>query len=328
MNPRGKCFVSCTLALTLLLTSCLHQQPPPLEETVVAQFSYAPTTPKIGDEVLFDGSASSATGATIVAYRWEFGDGSSAEGVIVTHAYSQAGLYTVKLTVTDDQNRQAAVEKTVTVVAAPSPHEVLSLPQAMTDLQGLAWDGEHFWTLDSANLTLYKLSGSSGQALATFVLREAAYPTAVAWDGEGRRLFVLDGNANAIYQINPDDGSVVRSLKLSEGVPLGMSWGDGSLWVSDFDAAKIFKISAEDGRVLRTVSVGVPGVAPMSLGWGDGALWVYDGNSDMIYQLDPASGQKRGELVPPGPSTVGLVWDGQGLWVADGSELKLYRVRP
>lgn len=333
MNPRKTIsrtlLLSLALGLTVLLTSCFpQQQPPPPAASPVAQFSYVPTVPKVGEEVLFDGSASSApAGATLVAYRWDFGDGASGEGVSVTHTYAQAGSYTVQLTVTDDQSRQATATQTISVVAPPSA-EALKLPQGIMDLQGLAWDGENFWALDSANVKLYKLSGTTGQALATFELADAEYPTAVAWDGESRRLFVLDGNSNTIYQINPDDGSVVRSLELAGGVPLGMTWGDGSLWVSDFDAVQVYRVSPEDGRVLQTIIVGVPGAALLSLSWGAGALWVYDGNSDMIYKLDPASGQKLGELVPPGPGTVGLAWDGQSLWVADGSELKLYKVRP
>lgn len=321
--------VSLALGLTLWLTSCSHQPPPPPPEAPTAQFSYTPATPKVGEEMILDGSTSSApAGATLVSYRWDFGDGASAEGIIVTHTYSQAGSYRVRLTVTDDQGRQATAEQTITVVALPSAQESLPLPQAITDLQGLAWDGENFWVLDSAHLTLYKLSGASGQVLATFALSDAEYPTAVAWDGEGRRLFALDGNRNAVYQINPENGAVVGRLELSAGVPLGMTWGDGVLWVSDFDAAKIYKISPDTGKVLRTVVVGVAGAALMSLSWGAGALWVYDGNGNMIYQIDPASGQKLGELVPPGPATVGLAWEGQRLWVADGSELKLYKVQP
>lgn len=318
-----------TSAFLLSAIGCFHQQqPPPPEPQPVAQFTYAPVTPRPGEEVTFDASASSPSpGGTLVEYRWDFGDGASGAGVIVTHSYSQVGSYTVRLTVTDDQNKQATAEQTISVAASPGA-EFLELPQTIMDLQGLAWDGENFWALDSANLRLYKFSGSTGQPAATFELTDAAYPTAVAWDAQNRWLFVLDGNDNTIYQINPDDGSVVRSVELSEGVPLGMTWGDGKLWVSDFDEPKIYQISPDDGRVLGTIAVGLPGAALLSVGWGDGALWVYDGNQDMIYKIDPTGGQKLVELRSPGMTTVGLAWDGQNLWIADASDLKIYKVRP
>lgn len=323
-------FVSVTLALTSLMAGCFHQvQPPPPEPTPLAQFSYTPAAPKPNEEIVFDGSASTAPqGATLIRYDWDFGDGTSGAGVIVTHSYAQAGSYTVKLTVTDDQNRQNTAAQIIVVTAPPSA-EFLALPQTITDLQGLAWDGEHFWVLDSAQLKLYKLSGATGQTVKTFPLPDTVqYPSAVAWDAQDRELFVLDGNGNAIYRVAPEDGSIMDQIELTAGVPLGMAWGDGYLWVSDFDAPKIYKIRPEDGQVQATLSVGLPGAALLSVGWGEGALWVYDGNHDMIYKIDISSGQKLAGLRSPGLTTVGLAWDGSALWIADAEELKLYKVQP
>ena len=46
-----------------------------------------------------DGGHSRPT-AGIEAYHWDFGDGSSADGATVDHAYTTAGTYTATLTVT------------------------------------------------------------------------------------------------------------------------------------------------------------------------------------------------------------------------------------
>lgn len=53
-------------------------------------------------EVRFDASASSDTDGEVVAHRWSFGDGATAEGVRVTHAYAAPGTYRVDLRVVDD----------------------------------------------------------------------------------------------------------------------------------------------------------------------------------------------------------------------------------
>lgn len=50
--------------------------------------------------VIFDASANS-TDPDIVSYAWDFGDGSTATGMRVTNTYSDAGIYSAELTVTD-----------------------------------------------------------------------------------------------------------------------------------------------------------------------------------------------------------------------------------
>jgi PKD repeat protein len=55
----------------------------------------------IGKETLFDGSGSSDPDGDALTYLWDFGDGATAEGARVTHAYSKSGKYTVTLTVDD-----------------------------------------------------------------------------------------------------------------------------------------------------------------------------------------------------------------------------------
>lgn len=45
-------------------------------------------------------------------YLWDFGDGSKAEGVEVTHTYQKSGLYTITLTVDDGRRQSNSVQKT------------------------------------------------------------------------------------------------------------------------------------------------------------------------------------------------------------------------
>ena len=66
----------------------------------------------IGEPLTFDASGSVDRDGRIIAYDWDFGDGSKATGVKVTHAYAKSGTYTVKLTVTDDSTTDtSAVER-------------------------------------------------------------------------------------------------------------------------------------------------------------------------------------------------------------------------
>ncbi|RJS77707.1 PKD domain-containing protein, partial [Methanophagales archaeon] len=81
----------------------------------VASFTYSPESPKVGEEITFDASSSYDTDGTIVKYEWDFGDGNRTEGEVVKHAYSKAGNYTVKLTVTDNDGLQDSISKAVFV---------------------------------------------------------------------------------------------------------------------------------------------------------------------------------------------------------------------
>ncbi|HVS14443.1 MAG TPA: PKD domain-containing protein [Thermoanaerobaculia bacterium] len=63
---------------------------------LAAKFTFGPTSPLEEQAVQFDGSGS--TGAP-QNWSWDFGDGATANGEKVSHAYQTAGTFTVKLTV-------------------------------------------------------------------------------------------------------------------------------------------------------------------------------------------------------------------------------------
>ncbi|NHN48380.1 S8 family serine peptidase [Halostella sp. JP-L12] len=69
----------------------------------------------VGEEVTFDGSGSDDPDGTVVSYEWNFGDGTSATGEVVTKIYDATGEYTVSLRVTDDQGASTTDSVAVTV---------------------------------------------------------------------------------------------------------------------------------------------------------------------------------------------------------------------
>ncbi|MDN2579020.1 PKD domain-containing protein [Aquibium sp. ELW1220] len=87
--------------------------------TVVDSGNDAPIAEAGGDReavtgalVRFDGSGSRDPDGSILAYRWDFGDGTTAEGLGVDHVYHVAGTYRATLTVEDDSGRENAVAST------------------------------------------------------------------------------------------------------------------------------------------------------------------------------------------------------------------------
>jgi hypothetical protein len=70
-----------------------------------------------GQPLTLDASASFDPQGGQLSYRWDFGDGSSASGVQVSHTYNRAGSYRLTLTVSSSSGSRV-VQKTLTV----SPH--------------------------------------------------------------------------------------------------------------------------------------------------------------------------------------------------------------
>jgi PKD repeat protein len=86
--------------------------------TPTASFLFSPASPRVGENVNFNASASRpATGRTIRTYEWDFGDGEqkTTTGPITSHDFQKAGDFNVTLVVTDDAGRQAVTSTTVTI---------------------------------------------------------------------------------------------------------------------------------------------------------------------------------------------------------------------
>jgi len=90
-----------------------------LNRSPVASFTESAEIVYTSEVILFNASASYDPDGYIVSYFWDFGDGTNATGIIVDHAYSENGNYTVNLTVTDDDGATASSSATKTVLNRP-----------------------------------------------------------------------------------------------------------------------------------------------------------------------------------------------------------------
>ena|GEM_PF-1802108 len=77
----------------------------------------APSTVEVGTAAALSATATDAWSA--VSLAWDFGDGATASGATVDHAYANAGTYTVTLTATDGGGNSSSSTAPVTVTATP-----------------------------------------------------------------------------------------------------------------------------------------------------------------------------------------------------------------
>jgi hypothetical protein len=56
----------------------------------------------------------------VTSTAWDFGDGATSTGQATTHAFAQPGRYTVTVTATDALGNVSAVQRSVSVTAAPT----------------------------------------------------------------------------------------------------------------------------------------------------------------------------------------------------------------
>ena len=104
----------------LLLSGCVARGIP---GDPVAAFSVDPQQGTAPLVVEFDASASTSPGAEILAYSWSFGDGASGTGAGTVHTFHTdvERVFTVTLTIRDDQGRKASSSTTVLVRPAETP---------------------------------------------------------------------------------------------------------------------------------------------------------------------------------------------------------------
>ena len=92
----------------------------------VANFTFTPTSPIVGQQVAFDGSISSDPSGVVVQWSWNFGDSSGllvSQQPITYHNFFAPGNYTVTLTVEDNAGLTGSTSIVVRVQPVPQ-HDV------------------------------------------------------------------------------------------------------------------------------------------------------------------------------------------------------------
>jgi len=116
--------------------------------------------------VTFDASASTDPDGAVVLYEWDFGDGATGTGRIAIHVYTveEEAVFTVRLTVADDDGNRTGATKSVTVRPAAAPEETATIEFVWPfhyDAYGddLANLNDEYFTLQNTGAQTVDLSG-------------------------------------------------------------------------------------------------------------------------------------------------------------------------
>ncbi len=146
-----------------------------------AAFSFTPASPTVETIVKF--TDESIDDGEIVAWHWEFGDGAESSEQSPEHKYAEKGVFTVKLTVTDDGDLAGTAEETIEIINLPPEVEIITptAGQVLTGEAMIEWEAvDPDDDADKLKITLeYKpASGGNWQAIASEVPNTGKY----VWD--------------------------------------------------------------------------------------------------------------------------------------------------
>lgn len=284
----------------------------------ITAFEVLPAPIEPGETVTLSAAASDPENDPI-EYRFSFGDGSATTAWSstseVSHAFSQAGHFEVKVQVRDikPDGTSSVVAQTRTLTVAPIPQEPLP-----THSSTVAVDPTRrlIWTVNPDNDSISRLDADNGALLAEIHLggllglSDAVIPWSLAIEDNGRvwvalsgadRIAVLDETGNLIDQIDTGYGSAPQAVAISR---------DGSrVFVSLYARASG---NAGHGQLLRIDPTTGAITNQLELGPGPGAIAV-SGDGNRVFVARFISDEHFGQI-----------WDID----ASGAELNLTRTLP
>jgi PKD repeat protein len=116
-----------------------------IEGSPQAALSFSDTAICVNTPITFDGTASVDPNGPIGSFSWDFGDGTSALGATVTHAYSKPGVYYAVITVMGNGSGRCSrvSQATATIHTVEGPIAEFTLPAVVSIGEEVLVDASH-----------------------------------------------------------------------------------------------------------------------------------------------------------------------------------------
>lgn len=303
----------------------------------------APTGRMWGPQVAVTGTTGSfhafgtIPGGSVADYYWTFGDGrtTNATGASVTHVFSEAGTYTVSVTITSSYGTVVTLTRNVRVLSASSG--VASVPY-----DGIYYDPlpilQYVFTRSADGLAVDSWDGGSwlqssvpGSPSATGNFATLSYPDAANADAMTPHAFYrsADGSLAETYLTtsgwmtdqlpgNPAAGGTIAATTTASGGP--------AVYFIDAAGNLAESVQSPSGWTTAELLRGGPAVVPSSLALADtaagadifgvgpsGTIRVFSSHGDW-----PGSGGPGGILPGSGPGRGSRPSGNEGRWLGGG----------
>src|SRR5437867_3434502 len=190
--------------------ACADRSPP--NQPPQARFTTTRSLVAPWEIVAFDAESSTDPDGTIVSYMWDFGDGFTANGILVRHAYVHSGRFSVVLTVVDNSQTSTTATSEMTVDVPPIAAFSTSLNTAPPGLpllvDGLSVGGSssaYVFHGSSVGTHVVRVLVSDGRAEASFAwtieVRTRPQPPTGHLEPVGAGLFVQVLSASALVAL-------------------------------------------------------------------------------------------------------------------------------
>ena len=191
-------------------------------------------------------------------------------------------------------------------------------PLGEGSVHGVTFDGKLVWFARDGELVCF--NPETEKVVKQIPVANAGAGTAF----DGTHIYQLAGDVIAV--VDPNAGTIVRTIKAPENGASGMAWGDGYLWVGQYRASKIHKMDPKTGEILKTLASDrfVTGVSCTG-----GALWHGSVGNDKPCELRrlATDGTVEESLEVPVEMISGVESDGQGGFWCGGEKGKLRLIR-
>jgi PKD repeat protein len=216
-------------------------------EEPVAVATISNSNPIVGETVTFDASQSYDNDGQITAYLWDFGDGTTSNQKIATHAYSAANTYQFTLTVTDNTNATGYTQGQIVVTEEENqaPVAVASVSKNVAEInesisfdasQSYDDDGQiisYLWDFGDGNTSTEVNTTHSYSAADTYTFTLTVTDNEDASDQISGEIMITDSNYVQRLIVTPSSGTLsggesetIRIDFFSEGLAEGNYVGE------------------------------------------------------------------------------------------------------